>query len=132
MKAKTEAELITLTKQYIEKLTEVERNKYSNLRVLPVKVKFSNRMTRCICQTEEKRSCGRAIGIEFVWSNKFLNEFHGNLKLVKAVFYHELAHAIVGVDHAHDKVWEAMANKLGGFTTRSISLRDYREDKKKG
>jgi len=132
MKAKTEAELITLTKQYIEKLTEVERNKYSNLRVLPVKVKFSNRMTRCICQTKESRSCGRAIGIEFTWSNKFLNEFHGNLKLVKAVFYHELAHAIVGADHGHDKVWEATANKLGGFTTRSISLRDYREDKKKG
>lgn len=132
MKAKTEKELIMLTKQYIEKLTEVERGKYPRLRVLPVKVKFSNRMTRCICQTKESRSCGRAIGIEFIWSNKFLNEFHGNLKLVKAVFYHELAHAIVGADHAHDKVWEAVANKLGGFTTRSISLRDYREDKKKG
>ena len=32
---------------------------------------------------------------------------------IQDTILHEIAHAIVGPKHGHDKVWKAMASKLG-------------------
>lgn len=120
-----EQQEIIKTKQYIEALTKREAEKYTRLKYMPIKVTYSNRMKRAICTTIEKMVCGRAIAIEFRWSNNILKKYYSNLKLIKAIFYHELAHAIVGGQHGHDKVWQAVADELGGIAKRSVSCKDY-------
>lgn len=39
---------------------------------------------------------------------------------VREVVAHEIAHALVGAGHAHDKVWAATARRLGGTGKASL------------
>lgn len=38
--------------------------------------------------------------------------------LINDTILHEIAHAIVGSDHGHDRVWKTMAKKIGSRGTR--------------
>ena len=51
-------------------------------------------------------------------SKHFLN--YNDFFLIKMIFFHELAHAIVGCENGHNKVWQRMSEKLGGSTTRML------------
>lgn len=116
-------EKISKIKKYIEKLMLFELKKYARTKNLPVKISYSNRMKRSICTTKEKRMMGIPYALEFTWSNAIIKEHYNDIKLIKGILYHELAHAIVGAEHGHDKIWKACAYKLGGITTTSVDLR---------
>ena len=52
---------------------------------------------------------GKSIGM----SSHFLNSPTTTIQLVKNTLLHEIAHALVGGQHHHDKVWMKMALSIG-------------------
>lgn len=76
---------------------------------------------------------------KFVWMNKktvlgtcsskrkeiALSKFHAAknpLAVTKDVVLHEIAHALVGAKHGHDKVWKAMCIKIGAKPERCANI----------
>lgn len=78
------------------------------------KFEFDNAVIRfgCCHQREKKITMSSTLVSINEWST------------VKNIVLHEIAHALVGVDHGHDKVWKAKAIEIGctGETYYSTSV----------
>ena len=49
-------------------------------------------------------------------------------EVLKPILLHEVAHALVGIDHAHDDVWRIKAYDIGGIDQPSVTLPQKAED----
>lgn len=75
-------------------------------------IEFSNRMRSCLGRCREFRLCGAPIRYTFTYNNKFIKANLNNDKIQDTVL-HEIAHAIVGNNHHHDRVWRDCAQRIG-------------------
>lgn len=77
-------------------------------------IEYSNRMTRTLGRCREYRMCGKPIKYLFTYNLKFIKQHLDNTDAIKSIVLHEIAHAIVGNCHNHDKVWKECCINLGG------------------
>ena len=83
----------------------------------PYRIEFSNRMRSCLGRCREQRLCGKPIQYIFAYNNKFIKANLNNDK-IKDTVLHEIAHAIVGNEHRHDRVWKDCAQRIGSTGNR--------------
>lgn len=77
-------------------------------------IRYSNRMSRALASCRHFTSLGRVYKIEFVFNNKYINANLDNWERIKTTVLHEIAHAIVGHAHGHDRVWVNCCKSIGG------------------
>ena len=78
------------------------------------KIEYSNRMTRTLGRCREYLMCGKPIKYLFTYNLKFIKQHLDDIDVIKSIVLHEIAHAIVGGHHNHDKVWKDCCINLGG------------------
>lgn len=76
-------------------------------------IEYSNRQRRALATTHTRYIMGNPIRIRFVFNNKYLASYEKNGEAIKDTVLHEIAHAIAGGYHHHDRVWVACCNKIG-------------------
>lgn len=76
-------------------------------------IRYSNRQRRALATTITSYRLMTPYKLEFVFNNKYLESFKGNSEDIKDTVLHEIAHAIAGGYHHHDRVWVACCNKIG-------------------
>lgn len=79
----------------------------------PYKIEFSNRMRSALGRCREHRLCGKPIKYTFTYNNKYIKANLNNGNVIENTILHEIAHAIVGASHHHDKVWKDCAQRIG-------------------
>jgi len=79
----------------------------------PYRVEFSNRMRSCLGRCREHRLCGRPIQYIFTYNNRYIKSNLNNGNVIENTVLHEIAHAIVGNEHYHDRVWKECAQRIG-------------------
>lgn len=84
----------------------------------PYKIEFSNRMKSCLGKCREQRLCGRPIQYIFTYNNKFIKANLNNGNKIQDTVLHEIAHAIVGNKHHHDRIWKDCAQRIGSTGSR--------------
>jgi len=47
---------------------------------------------------------------------------HANVEQIKLIILHEIAHALVGIKHHHDKVWKQKCIEIGGDGRRCANF----------
>ena len=77
-------------------------------------IRYSNRMKRALASVRHFQSLGRVYKLEFVFNNKYINANLDNWDRIKTTVLHEIAHAIVGYEHGHDRVWVNCCKSIGG------------------
>lgn len=77
-------------------------------------IEYSNRMRTTLGRCREYRLCGKPIKYLFTYNLKFIKEHLDDVDTIKSIVLHEIAHAIVGNNHNHDKVWKDCCINLGG------------------
>lgn len=77
-------------------------------------IEYSNRMRTTLGRCREYRLCGKPIKYLFTYNLKFIKEHLDDIDTIKSIVLHEIAHAIVGNRHNHDKVWKDCCINLGG------------------
>ena len=85
-------------------------------------IRYSNRQRRALATTITSYKLTTPYKLEFVFNNKYLENFKDNSEDIKDTVLHEIAHAIVGGSHHHDNVWKACCNKIGCSLTRSKAI----------
>lgn len=106
---------ITDVKNYITKTIL----KYSKEFVVPdYKIEYSNRFRRCLGRCGMRYFCGTPIQITFTFNNKYLASFKDNEEAIKDTVLHEIAHAMAGGHHHHDRVWVSCCNRIGANPSR--------------
>jgi predicted SprT family Zn-dependent metalloprotease len=83
----------------------------------PYSIEFSNRMRSSMGRCREFRLCGKPMRYTFTYNNKFIKANLNNDK-IKDTVLHEIAHAIVGGEHGHDRVWKDCAQRIGSTGSR--------------
>ena len=76
-------------------------------------IEFSNRMRSCLGRCREFRLCGVPIRYTFTYNNKYIKANLNNGNKIQDTVLHEIAHAIVGNNHYHDRVWRDCAQRIG-------------------
>lgn len=101
-------------KDYDEAVRFIEstHQKYKLKIKAPYRIEFSNRMRSCLGKCREQRLCGKPIQYIFIYNNKFIKANLNNGKIQDTVL-HEIAHAIAGNEHHHDRVWRDCAQRIG-------------------
>ena len=77
------------------------------------KIEYSNRLSSSLATVHHRYLMGKCVSLKFVFNNKFLNSFKENEEEIKDTVLHEIAHAIAGGNHHHDRVWKDVCNRLG-------------------
>lgn len=77
-------------------------------------IEYSNRMRKTLGRCREYRLCGTPIKYLFTYNLKFIKEHLDNVDIIKSIVLHEIAHAIVGANHNHDKIWKDCCISIGG------------------
>lgn len=106
-------------KDYNEAVEFIKKThqKYKSKIKAPYRIGFSNRMRSCLGRCGERRLYGKPIQYIFTYNNKFIKANLSNDK-IKDTVLHEIAHAIVGNNHYHDKVWKDCAQRIGSTGSR--------------
>ena len=86
-------------------------------------IEYSNRQRRSLATTHTRYIMGWPVKIRFVFNNKYLASFKDNEEAIKDTVLHEIAHAIAGGIHHHDRVWVACCNKIGAKPDRYKSVK---------
>lgn len=60
--------------------------------------------------------------IEFTYNLKYLKNNLNNGNHIEKTVLHEIAHAMAGAEHHHDKVWVECCEKIGGNTERFATV----------
>ena len=76
-------------------------------------IEYSNRQGRALATTHTSYLMGKPVRIRFVFNNKYIASYKKNGEAIKDTVLHEIAHAIAGGRHHHDRVWVACCNKIG-------------------
>ena len=82
-------------------------------------IRYSNRQRRALATTRQYLrmdigSCTYKVWrIEFVFNNKYINANLDRIESIRRTVLHEIAHAIVGGGHGHDRVWACCCRELG-------------------
>lgn len=79
----------------------------------PYKIEFSNRMRSSLGRCREYYFCGRTIKYLFTYNNKYIKANLNNGNVIENTVLHEIAHAMVGAKHHHDKAWRECAQRIG-------------------
>lgn len=79
----------------------------------PYKIEFSNRMRSCLGRCREHQLCGKPMRYTFTYNNKFIKTNLNNGNVIENTVLHEIAHAMVGNKHHHDRVWRDCAQRIG-------------------
>ena len=90
------------------------------------RVEFSNRKRSSLASTHQRHLMGKPIEIKFVYNTKYLKANMDNGNHIELTVLHEIAHAIAGATHHHDKVWVACCKRIGGNGKRlAENVKDY-------
>lgn len=95
------------------KFIETTHQKYKLKIKAPYKIEFSNRMRSALGRCREFRLCGKPTRYLFTYNNKYIKANLNNGNVIEDTVLHEIAHAIVGNKHHHDKVWRDCAQRIG-------------------
>lgn len=87
--------------------------KYKPKLKAPYKIEFSNRMRSTLGRCREYYFCGKTIRYLFTYNNKYIKANLNNGNVIENTVLHEIAHAIVGNEHYHDRVWRDCARRIG-------------------
>jgi len=77
-------------------------------------VAFSNRKRSALATTCQDNLIGKPVRIKFIYNTKYLKANMDNRNHIELTVLHEIAHAIAGVHHHHDKVWVNCCKSIGG------------------
>lgn len=95
------------------KFIEATHQKYKLKIQAPYRVEFSNRMRSCLGRCRERTLYGKPIQYIFTYNNNFIKANLKNGNKIQDTVLHEIAHAIVGNKHHHDRVWKDCAQRIG-------------------
>lgn len=106
-------------------------NKYPTLNY---SIRYSNRMSRTLAAVRHSvnRLTGKAWRLEFVFNEKYIKANLDNWERIKTTVLHEIAHAIVGYQHGHDKVWVTCCKSIGGDGERLAKRETFNHWNKTG
>ena len=79
----------------------------------PYRIEFSNRMRSVLGRCREYHLCGKPFKYLFTYNNKYIKANLNNGNVIENTVLHEIAHAIVGAEHHHDRVWRDCAQRIG-------------------